>query len=83
MTWHRMSADKMTTVCTKGARFAGALNPKWWFLKIWGTFKGIRDTGFRDYGFGFRVSQNNGYLFGGPDNKDYNIYWGLNWGPHI
>ena len=28
-------------------------------------------------------SQNWGYLFGGPNNEDYIVYWGLYWGTLI
>ena len=32
---------------------------------------------------GIRVSQNQGYHFGGPNNRDYNFFGGLCWVPPI
>ena len=47
-----------------------------------GSFKW--DMGvYRAQGLGFRVSQNYGYFFGGPDNKDHRILGSMLGSPYL
>ena len=65
----------------------------WEFPKIRGTFKGdilglYRDNGKENgyYYLGFRVyrvSENSGYPFGGPHNKDYSILGSILGSPYF